>query len=204
MDNNIPKEKEKRARKYEFNNTFPIYLLFLVLLQPILSLLILKEVKILRLPSSPGITNVENLLDGAGLTPGSVAPNFVLENTDGKLVSLNEFAGSKVLLMFSSPDCPYCVELFPDLNNVNNDLMSKDIVFIMLSVGSHEENYALKVQQNFNFEILSIKKEQFDDYLIPGTPFFSLIDEKGEIMKIYHARDGKGILDIINEFIGKD
>ena len=39
---------------------------------------------------------------------GSPAPAFTLKNTDGKDVSLSDFAGKTVVLQWINPDCPVC------------------------------------------------------------------------------------------------
>ena len=40
-----------------------------------------------------------------GLKPGKKAPDFTLPSTDGREVSLHDFAGRKVLLVFTQSGC---------------------------------------------------------------------------------------------------
>ena len=48
---------------------------------------------------------VETLRDGAE------APGFTLKDGSGLQVSLSDFRGASLALVFTSPDCPYCKEL---------------------------------------------------------------------------------------------
>jgi len=46
-----------------------------------------------------------------GLEIGTEAPAFTLPDTTGQMVALGGFAGQKVLLAFSSTECPACAEV---------------------------------------------------------------------------------------------
>ena len=53
-----------------------------------------------------------------GLPPGKVAPDFTLPSTAGGEVSLSDFAGRKVLLVFTQSGCSPCHDIAPELNRV--------------------------------------------------------------------------------------
>jgi len=48
-----------------------------------------------------------------GLGIGTEAPDFALPDTNGATVSLADFAGQRVLLVFSSTHCSACTEMYP-------------------------------------------------------------------------------------------
>jgi len=48
-----------------------------------------------------------------GLKPGKKAPDFSLPSTDGKEVALHDFAGRKVLLVFTQSGCSPCLKIVP-------------------------------------------------------------------------------------------
>jgi len=67
-----------------------------------------------------------------GLTAGTQAPYFRLADTDGRLVSLPDFAGQCVLLAFSATTCPACQQMYPALRRFHES-HSQDLYNVMLS-----------------------------------------------------------------------
>lgn len=160
------------------NSLFLVLLVLAVLFQSVVNLITLNEVRSLRTV----LTQVNRTTDlSVGLPPGTLAPNFTLKNTDGDYISLSDYSDARVLLMFSSPTCPYCVQLYPEIKRYVQELKSSNVIFIMLSLGTPEENQWVKLEEDFSFEILNVERLQFTDYRIPGTPYFVLIDPNGEI-----------------------
>src|SRR5439155_6096417 len=59
-------------------------------------------------------------LNRDGLKAGAVAPEFRLPRIDGGDLSLADFRGGRVLLVFSDPECSPCDELAPLLQRVQD------------------------------------------------------------------------------------
>jgi thiol-disulfide isomerase/thioredoxin len=55
-----------------------------------------------------------------GLKPGKKAPEFSLPDVSGKDVSLHDFAGRKVLLVFTQSSCGPCQAVVPELNRLHD------------------------------------------------------------------------------------
>src|SRR5262245_31219239 len=53
-----------------------------------------------------------------GLKRGKQAPDFTLPSAEGSEVSLHDFAGRKVLLVFTQSGCGPCQRIMPDLNKL--------------------------------------------------------------------------------------
>src|SRR4051812_49296506 len=79
-----------------------------------------------------------------GLSDGTQAPNFNLPSLDGKNISLNQFLGRRVLLVFSDPSCGPCNALTPRLEKLSR--RTPDIQIVMVSRGDIAVNRA-KVSQ---------------------------------------------------------
>jgi methylamine dehydrogenase accessory protein MauD len=117
-----------------------------------------------------------------GLEIGTQAPDFTLPDTSGSMVSLDDFAGQKVLLAFSSTHCSACTEMYPHLKAFSES--QENVQVVMISQGSAEENQQLAQLQGFVFPVLPVSgwdDEVMLDYQVPGTPFFYVVDEEGVI-----------------------
>src|SRR5439155_8005130 len=72
-----------------------------------------KKTGIRKLPLS------ESRIEREGLKAGTPAPDFSLPDIHGDTVSLEQFRGRKVLLVFTDPQCGACDELSPKLAQVH-------------------------------------------------------------------------------------
>ena len=117
-----------------------------------------------------------------GLEVGAQAPDFTLPDATGQMVSLEDFAGQRVLLAFSSTHCRACMEMYPHLRAFSES--QPDVQVVMISQGSTEENRQLAQMQGFAFPVLPVLDwgdRVMVDYQVPGTPFFYVIDREGVI-----------------------
>lgn len=118
---------------------------------------------------------------------GSPAPNFILENLEGDEVSLSDFAGKNVLLVFWATYCGYCEKERPDLNRFTEEQEGKIKVLAISSEPKETlKKYVQEKEINFNLLWDSEGKTQIK-YLALGTPNHFLIDKQG---KIVAARPG--------------
>ncbi len=115
-----------------------------------------------------------------GLKAGTQAPAFALTDTEGRMMSLTDWAGQKVLLAFSSTQCPACKAMYPHLKAFSEG--NQDIRVVMVSRGSVEENRQLAEAQGFGFPVLNWEDAVAGDYQVPGTPFFYVLDGQGVIV----------------------
>ncbi len=115
-----------------------------------------------------------------GLEKGTKAPEFSLPDVRGQTVTLGDFAGQGVLLVFSSTRCPACAELSPNLKTFSEEMDEMQVV--MISRGSVEENQQLVEEQGFGFPVLIWDDGVARDYKVPGTPFLYVINESGVVV----------------------
>lgn len=117
----------------------------------------------------------ESRINRDGLPAGSVAPPFRLPALDSVEISLDQYYGRPVLLVFSAPDCGPCRELMPELNGVPAGLQ-----VLMVSRGSVEENESKALEHGLTFPIvLQQSWEVSRKYGIFATPVAYLINEQG-------------------------
>ena len=113
-----------------------------------------------------------------GLKRGTVAPAFTLPLCDGGEISLEEYRGRKLLLVFSAPDCPPCRELMPQLDALHK--RTPDIAVLTISHGKPDTVRAELAEYPVGFPVAVQKSWEISRrYAKFATPIAYLIDESG-------------------------
>ncbi len=112
----------------------------------------------LQMAGCGGITTVPDV--------GDKAPNFTMETTDGKSLSLSDFRGRSILIVFTSVNCKACEEQMPYIEAVYKESSGKLAVLnvYMFNTAPVVRDY--------------ISKKQF-------TSFPALPDPKGRVATQY-------------------
>lgn len=119
-------------------------------------------------------------LNRNGLRPGTPAPPFTLPRLDGGELSLGDYAGRRVLLVFSDPDCGPCNLLAPKLERLSKQ--SPDVSIVMVSRGDPEQNRRKVAEHGMTFPVVLQEGWQLSrEYAKFATPVAYLIDEEGRI-----------------------
>jgi peroxiredoxin len=117
-------------------------------------------------------------LNRSGLKAGVPAPEFRLPRLDKGELSLADFRGERVLLVFSDPDCGPCDELAPGLQAIH--LQRTDLQVVVVSRREVEENRAKAAKLGLSFPIVLQKQWEVSlQYGMFATPIGYLIDEQG-------------------------
>ncbi len=117
----------------------------------------------------------------SGLPPGTKAPPFTLPDLSGQPVSLDALAGREVLLVFASPRCPACREMYPHLRAFAQK--HPEMAVVMVSLGSREENRGVAEEQGLTFPVVEGDERVMAAYGVPGTPYFYVLDGEGVIVR---------------------
>ena len=122
---------------------------------------------------------------GSGLKAGTRAPVFLLPDLQGRMVSLEEYRGRSVLLVFSDPQCGPCDELAPHLVRLHREYANDGLGVILVGRGNAEENHRKAAQHGFEFPVLlqDRKWKVSKEYGTLATPVAFLIGEDGVIAR---------------------
>ncbi len=113
-----------------------------------------------------------------GLAAGTPAPDFRLQRVDGGELSLTEYRGRKVLLVFSDPNCGPCEHLVPKLEELHRG--QRDLEVVLVSRGDAEENRKKVTQYGLTFPVVLQKQwEVSRSYAMFATPVGYVVDETG-------------------------
>jgi len=143
------------------------------------------------------------------LKEGQKAPAFKLPGDDGKVHSLKDYLGKKVVLYFyPKDDTSGCTKQACDFNDNMNRIKRKDTVVIGISKDSIKSHLKFKEKYGLNFLLLSDEElktlEKYDvwkeksmygrKYMgVERTTF--IIDENGKIKKIFEKVKVPGHVD---------
>jgi peroxiredoxin len=117
---------------------------------------------------------------------GTAAPDFSLPGTDGKTVSLQDFAGSKALLVvFMCNHCPYVKHVAPQLKALTDEYMPQGLAVVGINSNDAEkypeDSFQAMVQEKqhrgYQFDYLfDADQAVAQAYAAACTPDFYLFD----------------------------
>ena len=109
---------------------------------------------------------------------GEPAPEIRLTDLEGRHVSLEDYRGQEVLVLFCSPGCGFCQEMMPDLREWEAAPPEGAPKLLVVSDESVEENRALGLSSPV---VVDDEYEVWDDFDVEGTPSAVLVDAEGRI-----------------------
>ncbi len=112
-----------------------------------------------------------------GLKVGKKAPDFTLPSVAGGELSLHDFAGRKVLLIFTQSGCGPCHDMAPEFNRLHD---KRDVQVLVVNNGEPDETRQWAEEVHARFPVLAQEKFSIAKrYEVFVTPFAFLIDEQG-------------------------
>jgi len=115
-----------------------------------------------------------------GLPAGTAAPDFRLPRVGGGELSLSQYRGRKVLLLFSDPTCAPCNALLPDLQR--RYAAGSEVDVVMVSRGDPATNASKIAELRVTFPVVLQRQWEISkQYGMFATPIAFLVDEQGTI-----------------------
>jgi methylamine dehydrogenase accessory protein MauD len=125
-----------------------------------------------------------NRLPAQGPPLGKKPPRHAVVDIEGTRHVLGEPSPRHQILIFTSPHCPWCEKMAPDIAPFATSLSSEHELLLVLGNGTPAEearSYAKKLGGGTAAIRLAIAPELFESYAIPGTPYGMLIDKEGVV-----------------------
>jgi peroxiredoxin len=121
-------------------------------------------------------------LNRSGLKAGAAAPDFSLPCLSGGELSLADFRGRRILLVFSDPNCGPCDELAPLLQELHEQ--RPDLQVLVISRRDAEATRTKADALGMRFPIVMQQQWEISkQYGMFATPFGYLIDERGIVVR---------------------
>jgi peroxiredoxin len=116
---------------------------------------------------------------------GNSAPDFSLEDLNGRNVSLSSFIGKPVLLNFWATWCPYCRKERAHLDKLYKDYSDKNLVIVSISIDRSVETFK-KFMEKKPAHFVNLYDGQSrvaSTFHVAGLPTSFLIDRNGIIKR---------------------
>jgi len=138
---------------------------------------------------------LEKSQDGNEFTD-QAAPDFTLPTTDSRTVSLSDYRGKPVAVVFLSGHCSHSFDTLPILTEMNKKYGSElAILPVYVNSGSVENVLTWSAEMNLGFPlIVSQSKEISNAYNSRMVPSTFLIDRNGQLTKKYVGYKDQAIL----------
>lgn len=125
-------------------------------------------------------------------TPFS-APEFALDDIDGKTWSLSALRGKVVVINFWATWCPPCREEMPAMQRAWEQLRERDVVMLAIDVGEDEDTVflftgQLPVELEFPL-LLDSDGTVVEQWPVKGLPTTFVVDREGRV--VYTAVGGR-------------
>ncbi|UCC55055.1 MAG: TlpA family protein disulfide reductase [Gammaproteobacteria bacterium] len=149
-----------------------------------------------------GPAHAEQML--AAIPPGTPAPDFVLQDTEGKTHRLSDYRGKPVIINFWATWCPPCREEIPSMNRAWHVLEKEGIAMLAVNMGEDEDTiFIFTADYPADFPILMDRDGAvIEQWPVKGLPTTYIIAPDGTIAyRAIGSRewDDKGLLEKIRD-----
>jgi peroxiredoxin len=114
----------------------------------------------------------------AALQVGDPVPSLSLPDLNGGQVSLADFRGQPLVMLFWNLGCGFCQQMLPDLRNWESSKPDGAPQLLVISTGAVDANRAMELRAPVVLDQMSDIGARFG---ARGTPMAVLIDEAGNV-----------------------
>jgi thiol-disulfide isomerase/thioredoxin len=119
----------------------------------------------------------------SGSASPKVAPYFAGTTLDGKLVSLSDYQGKPLVLVFMASWCGPCREEAPEIELFYRDGHDAAAVLAVAVQDSQDDLRALMADSEWTFPVMYDGTDAADTYGVTAIPTTVVIDAEGRIVK---------------------
>ncbi len=159
-----------------------------------------------NLDISQSQTSTENTNSSNVSVSNNQAPNFILEDTNGKKVSLANYKGKVVIVDFWATWCPPCRRGIPDLIEIQKQFKNKvAVIGISVDTDTKGDVPSFVKKMGINYTVLYANADVVQAYGgIESIPTSFIIDKKGNIVTQHIGLTPKEtLIDEIKNILGK-
>lgn len=155
-----------------------------VLLWAISILNFLVTVALARRVNSKQLQNGISLPPAPRLDVGQPAPSFSAEDLNQTTVTLANYAGRSVALIFVSPRCQPCRLKIPELQALQPNAQKAGVELLLVIDSNAGDARSFADELQIRLPVIVAPRQSnplMEDYLASATPFYCLIDVSGRV-----------------------
>jgi peroxiredoxin len=122
--------------------------------------------------------------ESAGIEMGALAPGFSLPDLRGRNVRLSDFRESRVLLIFWSAECGFCIEMLEELKEYERGAQAGGAKLLLITRGEADRDQTSGLVSPV---LLDPNEDVFKAFGATGTPSAVLISERGRVASLLAA-----------------
>lgn len=142
------------------------------------------------------------------------APTLEFTSYKGEPVSLDDYAGKAVLVMFFSTDCPHCQRAATVMAPIYDEMRTKGVEFLGLAMnptakqnlGSFIQNYGVDYPTGFatraefaRFASMSIMQNFYFPYMLFINPEGEIVQEEQGSNRVFFGDLDKNLREVLGE-----
>jgi peroxiredoxin len=121
--------------------------------------------------------------DAVSISPGETAPIFTLSSIEGKYISLDDYSGYVVVLIYWRPDHKRSLLALKDASDVLKEFKEKDVRVITVIAGKNSKERAKEIIGENKIEypvLIDSERKLYSSYGIRVYPTTIIIDKNGK------------------------
>lgn len=121
---------------------------------------------------------------GTKVRPGDPAPDFALEDLEGRTVTLASLAGRVALLDFWATWCGPCKASMPDVQRLHDDYAGKPVSVLGVNVGERKADAGRRyfTEKGYSYGCLLAGEALANSYGVSGIPTLVVIGRDGRLV----------------------
>lgn len=110
------------------------------------------------------------------------SPDWTLARPDNSAVTLSDYQGQPVLLVFWATWCPYCKKLLPGIERLHQEYADQGLKIIAVDILEDGDPAAYMKRHDYHFDMVLEGDDIMSLYGVTGTPALIFIDADGKIL----------------------
>ena len=127
-------------------------------------------------------------MNNANTTPYQ-GTDWTLNNTQDVAITLSDYQGQPVILVFWATWCPYCKKLLPGIEKLHNKYSDKGLTVIAVNIKEDWQPKTYWRNHQYHFDSVLEGDSVAELYGVKGTPAVVFIDPNGKVLKTDYFSD---------------
>jgi len=119
----------------------------------------------------------------------NLVKDWTLKSVSGKQVTLSNYQGKPVILVFWATWCPYCKKLLPGIARLNDKYEDKGLKIIAVNIKEDWQPHVYWRNHGYEFDAVLEGDDVAALYGVVGTPSIVFIAPSGEVLKVASFSD---------------